>query len=202
VRLQLGRNRNCKKDIRDDIYACVVSRKSNKLRIREKSDGVQNNPSRSINTIRHSVVCGASRCPDGRLVYSFCIIANLIAGSVRSIGDQWTRVQEYVKLRTDIRFAAPSPIVMWERLARTFYYSEATNCEFNMRQRISKKYVFVSVHVHSSGRQCAHALIAFRLTDRLAWRGQWSIYFCEICRRLRQWIVNQEPDARVRLYNA
>lgn len=50
---------------------CRDSWKSCELRIREKSDGVQNNPSRSINTIRHSVVCGASRCPDAHLVYSF-----------------------------------------------------------------------------------------------------------------------------------
>jgi len=59
-----------KKDIA--TYLCVSwLRKSYKLRIHEKSDGVQNNPSRSINTIRHSVVCGTSRCPDAYLVYSF-----------------------------------------------------------------------------------------------------------------------------------
>lgn len=36
----------------------------NKRRIREKSDAVQNNPTRSINTMRHSVLCGASRSSD------------------------------------------------------------------------------------------------------------------------------------------
>jgi len=59
-----------KKDIATYLRVSWL-RKSYKLRIREKSDGVQNNPSRSINTIRHSVVCGTSRCPDAYLVYSF-----------------------------------------------------------------------------------------------------------------------------------
>jgi len=200
VRLQLGRNRNCKKDICDDIYARGVSRKSNKLRIREKSDGVQNNPSCSINTIRHSVVCGASRCPDGRLVYSFCIIANLIAGSVRSIGDQWIRDQEYVKLCTNIRLAAPSPIVMWERLVKTFYCSEVTS---STCVDVFRKSTHSWAHSYTShSARTLSSPFADRWHD---WHAAANDRFipAKCLSALRQLIViKSSPDARVRSYNA